>query len=367
MEHYTQGKPTRQGHKGLPENHFEEEQGLKGFFGPVSHLVRKKPSTRWSSIQGNLKPRLFDLVEISYQNNLWQRCLYNTEVAVYMQLLKVSQDVSSAFRNADGDTLYFCHKGEGVILSDYGLLNYKKGHYIVIPKCITHTVCPSKETEFFIIENKTSHFEQPDRGLLGRHALYDQNALGQPDLIELQKHLTKNNMEILKVTVKHEDELTHFTYDECIYDVVGWKGNLYPFTLHMNHIMPVMSHKVHLPPSVHTTFTAKNFVVCSFLPRPLEHDEDALKVPFYHQNIDYDEVLFYHDGDFFSRDGLHSGMMSLHPSGFAHGPHPKAIKEIFKKTNTTEYAVMLDSRLRLKVDSDLNSLEVSDYWKSWQS
>ena len=130
--------------------------------------------------------------------------------------------------------------------------------------------------------------------------------------------------------------------------------------------MPVMSHRVHLPPSVHTTFLTDDFIVCSFLPRPLEQDEDALKVPFYHQNTDYDEVIFYHDGDFFSRDNLHAGMMSLHPAGFPHGPHPKAIKAAKEKTFTSEYAVMLDSKQPLKQAEDLKALEVKNYWKSWK-
>ena len=108
-----------------------------------------------------------------------------------------------------------------------------------------------------------------------------------------------------------------------------------------------------------------NFVVCTFLPRPLEKDKDALKVPFYHQNIDYDEVLFYHDGDFFSRDNLHAGMLSFHPAGFAHGPHPKAVQTVEGKTETEEYAVMVDTRWPLKRDAFLEKIEVQEYWKSW--
>jgi homogentisate 1,2-dioxygenase len=112
---------------------------------------------------------------------------------------------------------------------------------------------------------------------------------------------------------------------------------------------------------------APNFVVCSFVPRPIESDEDALKVPFYHQNIDYDEVLFYHNGDFFSRANLHSGMMSFHPAGFPHGPHPKAFEKIKEITFTSEYAVMVDTRHPLKRDPAMDPLELADYWKSWQT
>jgi len=130
-------------------------------------------------------------------------------------------------------------------------------------------------------------------------------------------------------------------------------------------LMPLLSARVHLPPSAHTTFAANGFVVCTFLPRPLESDADALKVPFYHQNIDYDEMLFYHDGNFFSRDNLHAGMITMHPAGFPHGPHPKAVKNIGNKTHTDEVAVMIDTWKSFKIDPQLEKVELKDYWKSW--
>jgi homogentisate 1,2-dioxygenase len=168
-----------------------------------------------------------------------------------------------------------------------------------------------------------------------------------------------------EIHVKRKNKITVFSYESTVYDAVGWKGDLFPFTLHVKDLMPMLSARVHLPPSAHTTFVANGFVVCTFAPRPLETDSDALKVPFYHQNIDYDEILFYHAGDFFSRDNLKPGMMSLHPAGFPHGPHPKAIQNIGKKTHTDEIAVMVDSWIPFEVDGDLEATEVPDYWKSW--
>jgi homogentisate 1,2-dioxygenase len=133
----------------------------------------------------------------------------------------------------------------------------------------------------------------------------------------------------------------------------------------MDHINPLMSHRVHLPPSAHTTFVANGFVVCSFLPRPLESDADALKVPFYHQNIDYDEVIFYHEGDFFSRDHMEKGSVTLHPRGINHGPHPKALMNQNSKKRTDEIAVMVDTVRSLRISAEAKNLELSDYWKSW--
>lgn len=364
MHQYTQGRFTKQAHKGIPEGYFEEEQGRQGFFGPVSHLIRKNPSTHWVNIKGELKPRLFDLVELPKANK-WQRVVHNREVAIYQMWATPSQEPKTAFRNSDGDTLYFCHKGEGVVLTDYGLLNYRRGQYIVIRKCMTHTIVPSQDSNFFVIEAREGYFGEPDRGLVGRHAIYDIANIGKPDLDRQQDYLSKDKSSIIDVSVKRHDQLTQFQYSAHIYDVLGWKGDLFPFTLHTDDMMPLMSHRAHLPPSAHTTFVAHGFVVCTFLPRPLESDSDALKVPFYHQNMDYDEVLFYHDGDFFSRDNLHAGMMTLHPAGFPHGPHPKAMEKVKSKTHTEEYAVMVDTRFPLTVDPILDSVEVKNYWQSW--
>lgn len=365
MFHYTQGRTTLQGHKGIPDGMYEEEQGLDGFFGPVSHLIKEKPSTRWTNIEGPLKPHMYDLVKIDKKSGA-RRLLFNNDIAIYnVWLHPHAPDQRVAHRNADGDSLYFCHSGTGVVLTEYGMLEFGPGTYINVQKCLVHYFVIDSPAQFLLIENKTSHFFQPERGIVGRHAPWDMNALGKPDLDKMYAFMREKNIDIRKIHIKHTDELTHISYDSNIFDVQGWKGDLFPFTLKMEHIMPIMSHRVHLPPSVHTTFAARGFVVCSFLPRPLEEDADALRVPFYHQNIDYDEVLFYHAGDFFSRDNLHAGMMSFHPAGFPHGPHPKAMEKVKTKTHTDEYAVMVDTRWPLRRDPVLESIEVADYWKSW--
>lgn len=366
MFQFSQGRHTTQGHKGIPDGHFEEEQGRKGFFGAVSHLIKPKPSTRWTNIEGPLRPHLFDVVEMQKRYGEWQRILFNSEVAMYNYWLQQTQpEKAAAFRNADGETLYFCHIGHGKILTEYGLLHFKKGSYVMIPKCITHTIIAEAETQFLVIESKSGQYREPDRGVLGRNGFYDLAALGKPNLEEMHELQKNLKMDVREVLVRRLEQFTKFSYSENIYDTVGWKGDFFPFTLHVSDLMPILSARVHLPPSVHTTFVAQGFVVCTFMPRPLETDADALKVPFYHQNIDYDEVLFYHDGNFFSRDNLHSGMISLHPAGFPHGPHPKAVKSVATKTHTDEIAVMVDTYLPLNIEPALQKVELSEYWKSW--
>ena len=370
MYQYGQGKHHTQGHKGIPAGLYEEEQGRKGFFGPVSHLLKSEPSTKWTNIQGPLRPHLFDLVEMKYDFGRWHRLVYNSDVAVYScwnKKTSLSEDVNhlNSYRNADGDTLLFCHTGSGVVLTEYGLLKFKTGSYLNIPKSLHHTFVFEEDTQFIVIESLTGFYREPDRGMVGRNAFYDPASLGKPDLEALLAYKKQNNISSKEIFIKRLDTFTQFSYETCVYDTVAWKGDYYPFTLHINDMMPMMSHRVHLPPSAHTTFVANNFVVCTFLPRLIETDDDALKVPFFHQNIDYDEVLFYHAGNFFSRDNLHSNMMSLHPAGFPHGPHPKAFAAQGTKTFTDEVAVMIDTYRPLNIENDFTKVELKDYWKSW--
>ena len=293
--------------------------------------------------------------------------LFNSALRINFWKTSKNPSVSlKAKRNVDSDMIYFCHKGSGDVLTEYGLLSFQSGCYIVIPKNVTHSLIIKTPAEFLVIESHCGCFRPPERGILGQHAIYDIQVLQKPDLLLQQKLQKKLQLNICEIEVQRQDKITIFSYEQDVYDVVGWKGNLFPFVLDITDIMPVMSHRAHLPPSVHTTFFTDQFIVCSFVPRPLEKDIDSLKVPFYHQNIDYDEVLFYHKGDFFSRDHLESGMMSFHPSGFPHGPHPKAFRSVKNKTSTNEYAVMVDSALPLQVDHTLSSVELVDYWKSWQ-
>jgi homogentisate 1,2-dioxygenase len=368
MFQYSQGRTTTQGHKGIPDGHFEEEQGRLGFFGPVSHLIKPKPSTRWLEIEGNLRPHLYDLVKLQKDYGKFQRLMHNADVEVSNLWMQASgKSVPDwAFRSADGDLLYFVHKGSGSVLTEYGLLEFRKGSYVNIPKCVAHSFHFAEETNFLVILSKNSFYREPDRGMVGRNAFYDPASFGKPDLEKLHQFKKDHGIAVKKIFISREAETTTYLYSECVFDTVGWKGDYFPFTLHIDDMMPMNSHRVHLPPSAHTTFVAKGFVVCTFLPRPFETDKDALKVPFYHQNIDYDEVLFYHDGDFFSRDNLHSGMMSFHPAGFPHGPHPKAFAKVDSKSHTDEVAVMIDTWSPLKIDSNCESVELKEYWASWK-
>jgi homogentisate 1,2-dioxygenase len=354
------GLHTKQAHVKVPKAHYEEEHGRKGFFGRVSHLYHQNPLTSWNKIEGELKPRnmpsVFDKKEVL---NSFTPFLYNNDVIVSMGYYNQSFD--HFFRNADFDELYFIHDGVGRIETSYGHVPYKKGDYIIIPRGVTYKLYLEKETKILKVE-ASSEFEQPTRGILGPNALYDQSALFVPEAAIG----TEQDKSEYKIIVKRCGEMTSVTYPYNPLDVSGWKGSLYPWKLSIYDYCPITSHRYHIPPSGHTTFVCKNFVICSFVARPLESSaEEVLKVPFYHSNIDYDEVLFYHEGDFFSRDNIGPGAITFHPQGIHHGPHPKAFQKANDKEFTNEFAVMIDTKNPLKRSEFFKQNENKDYWKSW--
>jgi len=190
----SQGTHTRQAHKGIPEGLVEEEHGRKGFFGPVSHLIRKKASTRWKVIDGPLKPRMFDLVKAE-KGGKRQRLLYNQDVALHSQWIEPEvSKTPKAFRNADADVIYFCHIGSGVMLTEYGLLSFRPGDYLVMPKCIAHVFLAEEPSQFLVIENFGWDFREPDRGIVGRNAVYDTAQIDKPDLAALHAELKSRGL-----------------------------------------------------------------------------------------------------------------------------------------------------------------------------
>jgi homogentisate 1,2-dioxygenase len=365
------GKATRQAHVGLPEGTYEEEHGREGFFGRVSHLYHVNPPTGWTRIEGNLRPHAFYLNKVEPSDLKDPRgtpepVLYNDDL-----ILSISRRSKAApyySRNADGDELFFIHRGQGKIETDFGVIAYERGDYIAIPRATTYRFVPEVEDNFIVVVEAHSEIMPPtpeQKGLIGMHALFDMSALTIPDFIPYEQKAGGNGKEY-ELRIKRLGEYTSLFYPFHPIDIVGWKGDLTAFKINMRDIRPVMSPRVHLPPSAHTTFLAENFVICSFLPRPLEEDPDTLRVPFYHRNTDYDEVLFYHDGDFFSRDNIEAAMMTLHPQGIHHGPHPKALKANPNITRTNEYAMMLDAKHPLKIAPAGEAAEWKEYWTSWQ-
>ena len=363
----TEGLHSKQAHCDLPEGTFEREFGKEGFFGPVSHIHHAHMPTGWAEWEGDLKPRAFDTVKLETQGD----CPFQAPVLMHnrymaMRLWKTSGKMNHLVSNADGDDLLFVHAGSGELFCDFGHFSFREGDYILLPRsCMWRVEC-AENSIFLMVEATGDSYRLPEKGILGEQAIFDPAMLETPAIDEAFK--AQYSEKEWRVMVKRGGKQATITYPYNPLDAVGWHGNLLPVKINWRDIRPVMSHRYHIPPSVHTTFLASRFVICTFVPRPIESDPGALKVPFFHSNTDYDEILFYHAGNFFSRDNIHPGMMSLHPCGFPHGPHPKAFEagKTHAKKETDEVAVMIDTRDAVEIGEAAKPIEWADYLYSWK-
>jgi len=364
-----EGDASRQAHADFPEGTYEREISKEGFFGPAAFLHHKNPPTGWTDFEGPLRPRAFNLIGVNDSpNSPWDAPIVLHNNAIEMRFWKLDAPMEMLARNADGDQLLFIHKGESELYCDYGHLTVRAGDYVYLPRGTMWRLDPSEPNAILMIQATNTHYTLPDKGLVGPHAIFDPAMLDAPEMDEAFK-AQQSDTKGWTVQVKKRNAVSTITFPFNPLDAVGWHGELAPVRLNVKDIRPLMSHRYHLPPSAHTTFLSDRFVVCTFAPRPFETDPGALKVPFFHNNDDYDEVLFYHAGDFFSRDNIDAGMMTFHPSGFTHGPHPKALKNMFKPTKdaTDEYAVMVDTRDPLEVGEGAASVENHEYVNSWKA
>lgn len=364
--HRVEGEASRQAHADLPDGTYEREFGKEGFFGPAAHLYHRNPPTGWIDWEGPLKPRAFDTTKLNASHDSpWDATPLMANAAVKMRVWRCSAPMDHLARNGDGDELLFIHAGAGDLHCDFGHLPFSEGDYIMLPRATTWRVEPSEPVVALLIEATNDSYVLPDKGLLGDHAIYDPAVLETPRIDDAYKAQAGDGTWRIKIQARGEISTVTYPYNPL--DVVGWKGDLAPVKLNWRDIRPLMSHRYHVPPSAHTTFLAGRFVVCTFVPRPFETDPGALKVPFFHSNNDFDEVIFYHAGNFFSRDNIHPGMVSFHPCGFPHGPHPKALANAFKQKAeaTDEVAVMVDTRDPLDIAPEAEAVEWLEYVQSW--
>jgi len=379
---WIRGTASRQAHVGLPPGTVEDEHGRGGFYGPASHLYRLHPPTAWTAVEGPAAHRAYDTNRLQgaegVEDDLWPTLLLgNDQVSIGIQCYRRGRP--EFLRDADGDVLYFVHEGAGRLRTEYGPLTYRRGDYLVVPRGATFRFEVEAPTRLLAVEAVRSRYSLPDRGLLGRHALFD------PALIDVPEAEAVDEEGAFTVVVKRDghDTTVRYPFHPC--DVVGWKGDVAPMRLNVEDIRPVTSPRFHLPPSAHSTWTADGFVVCTFVPRPLESDPEALRLPFFHRNVDYDEVIFYHRGEFFSRAGIDEGMVTFHPFGLHHGPQPGArardAAAVAAEGSSDsgvhegrgpaplrmaeEYAVMIDAGRPLTPGPAAAGIEVDDYVASW--
>ena len=366
---HVQGQASRQAHAGLPSGTYEREMGREGFFGPATQMHHKHPPTGWSDWNGPLKPRLFDTLKLGEtQSSPWQAADLLSNAHAKIRFWRLDRSMDHLVRNGDGDDLLFIHAGEGELYCDYGRLRFRDGDYIMIPRSTMWRIETKGPIAVLMIEATNDAYRLPDKGLVGKHAIFDPAMLDVPEIDEA--FLAQQDEREWRVVIKRLGALSTVTYPYNPLDAVGWHGDLSVVRINWRDIRPLMSHRFHLPPSAHSTFVASRFVVCTFVPRPAESAPDALKLPFFHNNDDYDEVIFYHHGKFFSRDNVHPGMVSFHPCGFTHGPQPKALAMALSSPGgqmLDEVAVMIDTRDALQIGAAATKVEFGDYVKSWQT
>ena len=282
----------------------------------------------------------------------------------------VASEPSPLYRNAIGDECVYVESGSGTVETVFGVLSYRQGDYVVIPRATTHRWLPAEESRLYAIE-ANSHIAPPKRylsrfGQFLEHAPYCERDLygpGAPHLVE------GTDVDVL---VKHRGNGpggivgTRLTYATHPFDVVGWDGCLYPYTFNVEDFMPITG-KVHQPPPVHQVFEGYNFVVCNFCPRKVDYHPQSIPVPYYHSNVDSDEVMFYVGGDYEARkgSGINVGSISLHPGGYAHGPQPSAVEASIGAEFFDELAVMVDTFRPLELGEAGLAVEDPAYAWTW--
>jgi homogentisate 1,2-dioxygenase len=362
-----EGKASRQAHADLPDGTYEREIGREGFFGPATHMYHTHMPTAWTSFDGPLRPRAYDTNRVQPADlSPFEAPVLLSNANTRIRIWNTRSAMPQLVRNGDGDELLFVHSGSGELYCDFGHMSFRDGDYILLPRGTMWRIEPDVACSILMIEATESAYRLPDRGILGEHAQFDPASLDTPKIDGA--FLAQQGEREWKVQIAKRGRLSTIVYPFNPLDAQGWKGTVVPVKLNWRDIRPIVSHRYHLPPSVHSTFVADKFVVCTFVPRPIESDPGALKVPFFHSNDDYDEVIFYHAGNFFSRDNIKAGMITFHPAGFTHGPHPKAFAAGAKseRKETDEVAVMIDTRLPLDPTPVAEDIEDRSYVDSWR-
>jgi homogentisate 1,2-dioxygenase len=268
------------------------------------------------------------------------------------------------FKNADADEVIFIHEGTGTLKTQYGQLPFSYGDYLVVPRGTIYQIeFTDANNRLFIVES-FSPVTFPKRYLSKYGQLLEHSPICERDIRKPQDLVTIDQKGEFLIHTKKKGLLYPITYANHPFDVVGWDGCEYPYALSIHDFEPITG-RVHQPPPVHQTFDAHNFVICSFCPRLYDYHPQAIPAPYNHSNIDSDEVLYYVDGDFMSRKHVTRGMITLHPAGIPHGPHPGAVEKSIGKKETGELAVMVDTFHPLKMTVDAQHIEDEGYIMSW--
>jgi len=357
----------------------EELFGIEGFSNNYSNLYYYYPPTRVKKVEPFQKRRLEEWeIDVQRHHHLKtaqlkpgsdavlgnQILMYNKDLTI--GIAQPTEPMNYFYRDGEADTMYFVHDGHGVLETNFGLLPYHEGDYILLPRGTTYrfTIPADSPTSRFLVVEAHGSIEPPRRylspnGQLLEHAPYCERDIRRPN--ELATHIERGNFE---VRVKVGDLISSYWYDFHPLNTVGWDGCEYPWIFNIADFEPITG-RVHQPPPVHQTFQGPNFVVCSFVPRKLDYHPLSIPVPYNHSNIDSDEMLYYVNGNFGSRRGIERSSISLHPRGIPHGPHPGVVEKSLGAERTEELAVMIDTFYPLKYTAIASTIDDASYPYSW--
>jgi len=280
--------------------------------------------------------------------------------------LAAPKEFSSSYfyKNADADEMIFVHIGSGTLKTMYGSIEFNYGDYLIIPRGTIYQIDFNTSNNRLLYVESFSPIVTPKQyrnnfGQLLEHSPFCERDFKLPS--NLETHDEKGSF---KVLIKKQGVLWEYIYGNHPFDVIGWDGFNYPYSFSIHNFEPITG-RIHMPPPIHQTWEAAGFVVCSFVPRMYDYHPKSIPSPYHHSNIDSEEILYYVDGDFMSRNNIEKGQITLHPGGIPHGPHPGAIERSIGKKSTEELAVMIDPFRPVMITEEAMKLQVDDYYKSW--
>jgi homogentisate 1,2-dioxygenase len=372
--HVAVRQPTGNGSRRLL---VEEVMGYEGFSGNETILYHLQSPCRLDSV-GGFRPivrdewvpeahvhRLADTDPVSPGGDpvSGRRLLmFNGDIEV--SLCKPDQQLDGFYRNGEGDEVIYVHRGGGVLRTVFGMVPFKAKDYVVIPRGTTHTFELDDGDQAWLCFHTPGEIETPNRyrnryGQLLEHAPFSQRDFHPPSGLE-----TWDESGEYHLTVRVRDGYQEYLLDRHPFDVVGWDGYVWPYAFNADDFEP-RAGRFHLPPPTHQTFQGPNFVICTFAPRMLDWDPQAVPLPYHHSNIQSEEVMFYAEGDYAARKGVEIGCITLHPSGLPHGPQPGAVEKSLGAKSTDELAIMWDTFRPLRLTSLWREIDKPEYALSW--
>jgi homogentisate 1,2-dioxygenase len=355
----------------------EELVGTQGFAGMSSLVYHLYPPTRVKqkdkaysvepkvAMSHSLDAMSFQGFQIQpEQDFIKSRKTLFVNASMQIGLAAPQQSTSYFYKNADADEMIFVHEGSGTLLTMFGELQFKYGDYIIIPRGTVYQVkFDTPDNRWLFVESVDPIFTprryRNEFGQMLEHSPFCERDIQRPHSLK-----TYDEQGAFDIYIKKRGFMFPYVYANHPFDVAGWDGYHYPYTFSIFNFEPITG-RIHMPPPIHQTFESRNFVICSFVPRLYDYHPDAIPAPYHHSNIDSDELLYYVDGDFMSRNNIQKGQITLHPGGIPHGPHPGAIERSIGKKSTEELAVMIDPFQPVQITEEALKIDVKDYYKSW--